>query len=42
VITTLTVASVPAPARQRGVVSCSRMSAARCSRMPVTHCELWL
>ena len=25
-----------------GVVSCCRMSAARCSRMPVTHCELWL
>jgi hypothetical protein len=25
-----------------GVVPCSRMSAARCSGMPVTHCELWL
>ena len=25
-----------------GVVSCSRMSAVRCSRMPVKHCELWL
>jgi hypothetical protein len=39
VITTLTVASARAGAPAR-VVSCSRMSAARCSRMPVTHCEL--
>jgi hypothetical protein len=28
--------------RASGRRSCSRMSAARCSRMPVTHCELWL
>lgn len=41
VITTLTMASMPAPARQP-TSFCSGMSAARRSRMPVTHCELWL